>query len=308
MRAVSVTCQIFDRRRKRLKIACVWLAAFTADGPADGRRVLPVPSAIRTAVRMRPGEVVSLTWQHMPRAPARYDNCGSTRAYRGGAAILARPHSSGWWPAAQPVWIKRPRRGPGFTRCMALQYGAAELLGIRAVSPTTGFAWCLARPGSRGAAARLPAEQGLASAARARHYAALASAERQRRKPGPAVLRGLAAVPERSSMLRGGAAIPAVAARRARAGTVPRRFATSPACGDGFGAIDFEDDLEPSMPLELRQARDIFLFLISAARYCQAATLTLVPQLLQDALRPRLGGGCGRGKLGRRQARAGRIA
>ena len=62
---------------------------------------------------------------------------------------------------------------------------------------------------------------------------------------------------------------------------------------DGFGAIDFEDDLEPAMPLELRQARDIYLFLISAARYADRDA-TLVPQLLEDALgrasAPRRGG------------------
>jgi hypothetical protein len=53
--------------------------------------------------------------------------------------------------------------------------------------------------------------------------------------------------------------------------------------GDGFGALDFEDDVEPSMPLELRQARDICLFLVSAARYSNTDA-ALMPLLVEDAL------------------------
>ena len=37
------------------------------------------------------------------------------------------------------------------------------------------------------------------------------------------------------------------------------------------------------MPLELRQARDIYLFLVSAARY-SSSDATLIPLLLVDAL------------------------
>jgi hypothetical protein len=49
--------------------------------------------------------------------------------------------------------------------------------------------------------------------------------------------------------------------------------------GQDFGLIDFEDDVEPSMPLARRQARDILLFLTSAARFAKGE-----PWMLQALL------------------------
>ena len=54
--------------------------------------------------------------------------------------------------------------------------------------------------------------------------------------------------------------------------------------GDRFGLIDFEDDVEPSMSLPMRQARDIALFAISAARFSDRDG-KLMETLLADAHR-----------------------
>jgi hypothetical protein len=180
--------------------------------------------------------------------------------------------------AGQPVWVKRPRRGPGYT-LYGLHFAAAELLGIRLFRPPKV---------SRGAS-------GLA--AEARRLAHLQS----KAWPVPRVLaitpRWLAlsdngpclsdvvaelGVPERSRTLRGALEfLQTLHAAHGWHGAAQMRNLTC--LQDGFGAVDFEDDVEPVMPLESRQARDVYLFLISAARYadCDAS---LVPHLLEDAL------------------------
>ena len=180
--------------------------------------------------------------------------------------------------AGQAVWVKRPRRGPGYM-LYALHYGAAALLGIRLFRPPKV---------SRGAS-------GLA--AEARRLAHLQG----KGWPVPRVLgitpRWLALsdngpslsdvvrelqVPERSRMLR--AALQFLQTLHDAQGWHGAAQLRNLTClQDGFGAIDFEDDVEPAMPLELRQARDIYLFLISAARYADRDA-TLVPHLLDDAL------------------------
>ena len=180
--------------------------------------------------------------------------------------------------AGHAVWVKRPRRGPGYS-LYGLHLAAAELLGI-----------CLFRPPkvSRGAS-------GLAAEAKR-----LAHLQRK----GWPVPRGLGVAPgwlalsdngpslgdvvggleaaERSRMLR--AALHFVQTLHAQQGwhgaAQLRNLTRLP---NGFGAIDFEDDLEPAMPLESRQARDICLLLISAARYADRDA-DLVPNLLGDAL------------------------
>jgi len=178
----------------------------------------------------------------------------------------------------QPIWIKRPRSGPGFT-IYGLQYGAAELLGIRLFRPPQ------VSRGSRGLAAEArrlaylqskgwPVPRVLAIAP---HWLALSDNGANLGE----VLRGLA-TPERSSMLRGVLEfLQTLHAQQGWHGAAQIRNLTRR--GDGFGAIDFEDDVEPSMPLELRQARDIYLFLVSAARY-SSSDATLIPLLLEDAL------------------------
>ena len=59
----------------------------------------------------------------------------------------------------------------------------------------------------------------------------------------------------------------------------PRNFTQ---LGDRFGLIDFEDDVEPSMSLPARQARDIAVFAMSAARFSDPDG-KLMENLLADA-------------------------
>jgi hypothetical protein len=180
--------------------------------------------------------------------------------------------------AGQAVWVKRPRRGPGYT-LYGLHFGAAVLLGIRLFRPPR------VSRGSSGLAAearRLAHLQGkgwpvprvLAITPR---WLALSD-------NGPSlgdVVAGLE-VQERSRMLRGALEfLQALHAAQGWHGAAQMRNLTR--LQDGFGAIDFEDDVEPAMPLESRQARDIYLFLISAARYADRDA-ALVPHLLDDAL------------------------
>jgi tRNA A-37 threonylcarbamoyl transferase component Bud32 len=61
----------------------------------------------------------------------------------------------------------------------------------------------------------------------------------------------------------------------------PRNFTQ---IGDRLGLIDFEDDVEPSMPLFARQARDIAIFAMSAARFPDTDG-KLMETLLADAHR-----------------------
>jgi hypothetical protein len=52
---------------------------------------------------------------------------------------------------------------------------------------------------------------------------------------------------------------------------------------NGFGLIDFEDDVEPSMPLPVRQARDVLLFTMSVPRYVNHDG-SVLGTLIADAL------------------------
>jgi tRNA A-37 threonylcarbamoyl transferase component Bud32 len=179
----------------------------------------------------------------------------------------------------EPIWVKRPRSGPGYT-VYALQYGAAILLGIGLFRPPK------VSRGTRGLAAearRLVCLQGKGWPVP--HVVDLTPRWLAISDNGTAlgdVLRGLG-TPERSSLLRGALEfVQTLHARQGWHGAAQIRNLTYR--GDGFGVIDFEDDLEPSMPLELRQARDIYLFLVSAARYANTDA-ALVPLLVEDALR-----------------------
>ncbi len=148
--------------------------------------------------------------------------------------------------AGQAVWVKRPRRAPGYS-LYGLHLAAAALFGI-----------CLFRPPrvSRG-------PSGLA--AEARRLAHL----RGKGWPVPRVLgitpRWLALsdngpslsdvvrelqVPERSRMLR--AALQFLQTLHDAQGWHGAAQLRNLTClQDGFGAIDFEDDVEPAMPLEV---------------------------------------------------------
>ena len=180
--------------------------------------------------------------------------------------------------AGQTVWVKRPRRGPGYT-LYGLHLGAAALLGIRLFLPPK------VSRGSSGLAAeakRLAHLQGkgwpvprvLGITPR---WLALSD-------NGPSLSDVVARleVAERSRKLR--AALEFLQTLHAQQGWHGAAQMRNLTClQDGFGAIDFEDDLEPAMPLESRQARDVYLFLISAARYADRDA-TLVRHLLDDAL------------------------
>lgn len=179
--------------------------------------------------------------------------------------------------SGEPVWIKRPRRGPGYIM-YGLQMATAALLGVPLLYPPRV---------SRGTAG-LQAE--------ARRLARLA----RKGWPVPSVLdvserwlavgdngqslgqllRGLAP-PQRTVMLRD--ALQFLQALHAQGGwhgaSQVRNFTR---VGQGFGLIDFEDDLEPSMPLARRQARDILLFVMSAARFAKDEP-GLIERLLADA-------------------------
>jgi hypothetical protein len=51
---------------------------------------------------------------------------------------------------------------------------------------------------------------------------------------------------------------------------------------NGFSLIDFEDDIEPVMPIAARQARDLLQFLMSGARYVQDR-VSVIPDLFGRA-------------------------
>jgi hypothetical protein len=48
---------------------------------------------------------------------------------------------------------------------------------------------------------------------------------------------------------------------------------------DGFGLIDFEDDIEAAMPLASRQARDVLQLILSGARYFSDSSSTITDLL-----------------------------
>jgi hypothetical protein len=178
----------------------------------------------------------------------------------------------------QTVWVKRPRRGPGYI-LYGLHLGAAALLGIRLFRPPK------VSRGSSGLAAEVkrlahlqdrgwPVPRVLGITPR---WLALTD-------NGPSlsdVAAGLE-VQERSRMLRAALEfLQTLHSDQGWHGAAQLRNITR--LQDGFGAIDFEDDVEPAMPLESRQARDIYLFLVSAARFADRDA-ALVPHLLEDAL------------------------
>jgi hypothetical protein len=180
--------------------------------------------------------------------------------------------------AGQPVWVKRPRRGPGYT-LYGLHFAAAELLGIRLFRPPK-----VSRgPSGLAAEARRLAHL-QAKGWRVPRVLAVTPRWLALGDNGPTladVVAGLE-VPERSRTLRAALAfLQSLHAGHGWHGAAQMRNLTC--LQDGFGAIDFEDDVEPAMPLASRQARDIYLFLISAARYADRDA-SLVPHLLDDAL------------------------
>jgi hypothetical protein len=178
----------------------------------------------------------------------------------------------------QSVWVKRPRRGPGYT-LYALQAATAAALRIPPLRPPRV---------SRGAA-------GL------RAEANRLETLRQKGWPVPRVL----GVTDRWLALEdnGHSLAPLVrgAPLNERVGTLHRtltflqslhtqggwhgaaQLRNFTQLGSTLGLIDFEDDLEPAMPLAVRQARDLLLFLMSAARFADGDH-RIVQSLLVEAL------------------------
>jgi hypothetical protein len=177
------------------------------------------------------------------------------------------------------LWIKKPRRGPGFTM-YGLQAAAAAATRVPILWPPRV---------SRG-------PEGLhREAERLRHLArkgwpvpqVVALSERwlALRDNGRSIaptLRTLSAE-GRLDLLR--RLLEFLQALHADGGwhgaSQPRNFTQ---IGNRFGLVDFEDDLEPSMPLPVRQARDIAIFAMSAARFSDRDG-RLMEALLADAHR-----------------------
>jgi len=177
----------------------------------------------------------------------------------------------------EPVWIKRPRLRPGYIK-YGLQTTTASMLGVPLLYPPR---VC------RGAAGLQAEARRLARLARKGWPvpSVLDVSERwlALRDNGRSVAQVLRELPpaKRTDMLR--SALQFLQALHAEdgwhgAGQV-RNFTR---VGQGFGLIDFEDDLEPSMPLARRQARDILLFVMSAARFAKGEP-TVIEALLADA-------------------------
>lgn len=178
----------------------------------------------------------------------------------------------------QDVWVKRPRRGPGYM-LWGLQYGTAALFQIPPLHPPRV---------SRGAAG-LQAE--------ARRLEKL----KQRGWPVPRVVgvtdhwlalgdNGLslgsivrkAALNDRIELIqRTLIFLQSLHTQGGWHGAAQLRNFTQR--GSSLGLIDFEDDLEPAMPLAVRQARDLLLFLTSAARFVEGDH-RIVQSMLADAL------------------------
>lgn len=178
----------------------------------------------------------------------------------------------------QDVWVKRPRRGPGYM-LWGLQAGTAALLQIPPMHPPRV---------SRGAAG-LQAE--------ARRLETL----KQRGWPVPHVVgvtdrwlaladNGLSLGPivrkaplnDRIELIRRTLIfLQSLHTQGGWHGAAQLRNFTQR--GTSLGLIDFEDDLEPAMPLAVRQARDLLLFLTSAARFTEG-DYRIVQSMLADAL------------------------
>jgi tRNA A-37 threonylcarbamoyl transferase component Bud32 len=193
------------------------------------------------------------------------------------ALPVARKRTFDMTLGGETIWVKRPRRGPGYTM-YALQAGAASLTGLPLFWPprvSLGPAGLQAEAHRLGRLARrgwpVPAVIDVSE-----EWLAL-------RHNGPSVgslMRNLP-VAERARMLR--ALLAFLQSLHAEGGwhgaSQPRNFTR---LGDGFGLIDFEDDLEPSMPLALRQARDVALFVMSASR-AVGGDVDLVRGMLEEA-------------------------
>lgn len=181
----------------------------------------------------------------------------------------------------QPIWVKRPRRGPGYMM-FGLQAGAAALLRIPSLRP----------PVVSRRAAGLHAEARRLLRLRRKGWPVPDVVDVSDRwlaltDNGQSLAPTLMQLPltQRPGMLREALAyLQALHAQGGWHGAAQVRNFTKR--GDGFGLIDFEDDLEPSMPLAVRQARDILLFGMSVPRYVnrdKAVVLALVADALGRA-------------------------
>jgi hypothetical protein len=178
----------------------------------------------------------------------------------------------------QPIWVKRPRNGPGYIM-FGLQAGAAALLRMPSLRPPAVSRYAA---GLRAEARRLaklrrkgwPVPEVVDASDR---WLALAG-------NGNSLAPVLMQMPlvQRAKPLRDALAyLQSLHAEGGWHGAAQVRNFTQ--LGSGFGLIDFEDDVEPSMPLPVRQARDVLLFTMSAPRYVNHDA-AVVGALIADAL------------------------
>lgn len=179
----------------------------------------------------------------------------------------------------KPVWVKRPRWSPGRV-WHALHAAVARLLMLPLFHPAAvslGAAG-LAAEAQRLRALRakgLPVPEVVAvspewlvlsdnGVSLARHLAGIESIEDRRKviKDAFAFIQKIHA----SDRWHGSAQI--------------RNITVRP---DGFGLIDFEDDVSGAMPLACRQARDLLAYMLSAARYVPGQEVSLLSELLEAA-------------------------
>jgi len=177
----------------------------------------------------------------------------------------------------EPVWVKRPRRGPGYFM-YGLQAGAAALLQIPPLRPPRVSRRAVGLHAEARRLARLERKGWPVP-----HVLDVSDRWLALRDNGRSLAPVLWEIPtaQRVDLLRDALAyLQTLHAQGGWHGAGQLRNFTR--IGAGFGLLDFEDDLEPSMPLSVRQARDILLFAMSAARFSESDH-RVVQALLADA-------------------------
>ena len=177
----------------------------------------------------------------------------------------------------ETLWVKKPRRGPGYTM-YGLQAAASTLTRTPILWPprVSRGAYGLQREADRlGTLARkgwpVPAVVALSE-----RWLVL----RDNGQSIAPILRGLPPEGRLALLQRILEFLQALHAGGGWHGAAqPRNFTQ---LGDRLGLIDFEDDVEPSMSLSARQARDIAILAMSAARFSDPDG-KLMETLLADA-------------------------
>lgn len=175
------------------------------------------------------------------------------------------------------VWVKRPRRGPGYLM-YGLQACAATLVQMPPLRPPRVSRGAAGLRAEANRLERLAAKGWPVPLVLDVHDRWLALSDNGR---SLATVMRETPVERRLELLR--SAIAYLQSLHANGGwhgaAQLRNFTVRE---EGFGLLDFEDDLEPSMSLPVRQARDVLLFVMSSARY-ESSDARLVQTLIADA-------------------------